>query len=165
MLTNSAILTLCISALCTVFCAVLLRGFAVQVNSDAAVMLKQKTTIINLANRLCTRLEENADYQNGVEVVILGEPQNGFYSEESPLTPYASELAQFGPLSFDPTFNAHGWYVLLWDELGVQLNECEDEALREICRSDEFKAMPAYPADGCVQTINGVVTVKVAEIQ
>lgn len=52
-------------ALCTAFCAVLLRGFAVQVNNDAAVMLKQKTTVVNLANRLCTRLEENADYQNG----------------------------------------------------------------------------------------------------
>ena len=61
-------------ALCTAFCAVLLRGFAVQVNNDAAVMLKQKTTVVNLANRLCTRLEENADYQNGAEVVILGEP-------------------------------------------------------------------------------------------
>lgn len=155
----------CGMALCTVFCAVLLRGFAVQVNNDAAVMLKQKTVIVNLGSRICTRLEENADYQNGAQVLILGEPQNGFYSAESPLTPKASGLAQFGPLSFDPTFNAHGWYVLLWDELGVQLNECGDEALREICRSDAFKAMPAYPADGSIQTINGVVTVKVAEIQ
>ena len=34
-------------ALCTAFCAVLLRGFAVQVNNDAAVMLKQKTTVVN----------------------------------------------------------------------------------------------------------------------
>ena len=85
-------------------------------------MLKQKTTVVNLANRLCTRLEENADYQNGAEVVILGEPKRGAYPEESPLKPMAGELAQFGPLSFDPTFNAHGWYVLVWDELGVQLS-------------------------------------------
>lgn len=150
-------------ALCTAFCAVLLRGFAVQVNNDAAVMLKQKTTIVNLANRLCTRLEENADYQNGAEVVILGEPKRGAYPEESPLKPMAGELAQFGPLSFDPTFNAHGWYVLVWDELGVQLNECADETVRAISNSDAFKAMPNYPADGCIQTIDGVVTLKVAD--
>ena len=150
-------------ALCTAFCAVLLRGFAVQVNNDAAVMLKQKTTVVNLANRLCTRLEENADYQNGAEVVILGEPKRGAYPEESPLKPMAGELAQFGPLSYDPTFNAHGWYVLVWDELGVQLNECADETVRTISNSDAFKAMPNYPADGCIQTIDGVVTLKVAD--
>lgn len=150
-------------ALCTAFCAVLLRGFAVQVNNDAAVMLKQKTTVVNLANRLCTRLEENADYQNDAEVVILGEPKRGAYPEESPLKPMAGELAQFGPLSFDPTFNAHGWYVLVWDELGVQLNECADETVRAIGNSDAFKAMPNYPADGCIQTIDGVVTLKVAD--
>lgn len=143
--------------------AVLLRGFAVQVNNDAAVMLKQKTTVVNLANRLCTRLEENADYQNGAEVVILGEPKRGAYPEESPLKPMAGELAQFGPLSYDPTFNAHGWYVLVWDELGVQLNECADETVRAISNSDAFKAMPNYPADGCIQTIDGVVTLKVAD--
>ena len=141
----------------------LLRGFAVQVNNDAAVMLKQKTTVVNLANRLCTRLEENADYQNGAEVVILGELKRGAYPEESPLKPMAGELAQFGPLSFDPTFNAHGWYVLVWDELGVQLNECADETVRAISNSDAFKAMPNYPADGCIQTIDGVVTLKVAD--
>ena len=150
-------------ALCTAFCAVLLRGFAVQVNNDAAVMLKQKTTVVNLANRLCTRLEENADYQNGAEVVILGEPKRGAYPEESPLKPMAGELAQFGPLSYDPTFNAHGWYVLVWDELGVQFNECADETVRAISNSDAFKAMPNYPADGCIQTIDGVVTLKVAD--
>ncbi len=61
------------------------------------------------------------------------------------------------PLSYDPTFNAHGWYVLVWDELGVQLNECADETVRAISNSDAFKAMPNYPADGCIQTIDGVV--------
>ncbi len=151
--------------LCTAFCVVLLRGFAVQVNNDAAVLLQQKTKTVQLANRLCTRLEENPDYQNGAQTLILGEPQNGFYARESDLTAKASELVQVGPFSFDPTFNGHGWYVLLWDELGVQLNECEDETIREICASDAFKAMPAYPQQGCVQTINGVVTLKVAEIQ
>ena len=62
-----------------------------------------------------------------------------------------------------PTFNAHGWYVLVWDELGVQLNECADETVRAIGNSDAFKAMPNYPADGCIQTIDGVVTLKVAD--
>lgn len=153
------------AAVCAVGCAVLLRGFAVQVNNDAAVLLQQKTTIVNLANRICTRLEENPDYQNGAEALILGEPQNGFYAEESALKPYASDLAQFGPLSFDPTFNGHGWYVLVWDELGIQLPACDDETIRAICDSETFQNMPSYPQDGCVQTINGVVTVKVAEIQ
>ena len=95
--------------------------------------------------------------------MILGEPKRGAYPEESSLKPMAGELAQFGPLSYDPTFNAHGWYVLVWDELGVQLNECADETVRAISNSDAFKAMPNYPADGCIQIIDGVVTLKVAD--
>mgnify|MGYP000413749507 CR=1 FL=1 len=51
----------------------------------------------------------------------------------------------------------------LADELGVQLNECADETVRAISNSDAFKAMPNYPADGCIQTIDGVVTLKVAD--
>ena len=51
----------------------------------------------------------------------------------------------------------------LEDELGVQLNECADETVRAISNSDAFKAMPNYPADGCIQTIDGVVTLKVAD--
>lgn len=53
--------------------------------------------------------------------------------------------------------------MLVWDELGVQLNECADETVRTISNSDAFKAMPNYPADGCIQTIDGVVTLKVAD--
>lgn len=53
--------------------------------------------------------------------------------------------------------------MLVWDELGVQLNECADETVRAISNSDAFKAMPNYPADGCIQTIDGVVTLKVAD--
>ena len=146
-------------------CAVLLRGFAVQVNNDAAVLLQQKTMIVSFANRLCTRLEQEPDYQNGAPVVILGEPKHSFYSEVSALTPRASDLVQAGQLSFDVTFNGHGWYMLFWDELGVRLNECEDEMIRGICNTEEFKAMPCYPQEGCVMTIAGVVTLKVADIQ
>ena len=150
---------------CAACCAVLLRGFAVQVNNDAAVLLQQKTMIVSFANRLCTRLEQEPDYRNGAPVVILGEPKHSFYSEVSALTPRASELVQAGQLSFDPTFNSHGWYVLFWDELGVRLNECEDEMIRGICNTEEFKAMPCYPQEGCVKTIAGVVTLKVADIR
>ena len=63
----------------------------------------------------------------------------------------------------EATCNATGWCVLVWGERGVQLNECADESGRAISNSDAFKAMPNYPADGCIQTIDGVVTLKVAD--
>ena len=54
---------------------------------------------------------------------------------------------------------------LLYTSLGVQLNECADETVRAISNSDAFKAMPNYPADGCIQTIDGIVTLKVEDFK
>lgn len=144
---------------------VLLRGYVVQINNDAMVMLAQKNKIVNLANRICVQLEQNEDYQAGAQVCILGEPQKGMYDTVSPLTEKASDLAQFGLLSFDPTFNSRGWHSLYWEELGIELNWCSDEQTRALCATDTFQAMPSYPEEGSIQTIDGVVVVKVAEIQ
>lgn len=144
---------------------VLLRGYIVQIGNDSMVMLAQKNKIVNLANRICLQLEQNADYQAGAQVCILGEPQKGMYDDLSPLNDKASDLAQFGLLSFDPTFNSRGWHSLYWEELGINLNWCSDEETRALCASDAFQSMPVYPEEGCIQTIDGVVVVKVAEIQ
>lgn len=144
---------------------VLLRGYVVQISNDSMVMLAQKNKIVGLANRICLQLEQNADYQAGAQVCILGEPQKGMYDDVSPLTEKASDLAQFGLLSFDPTFNSRGWHSLYWEELGINLNWCSDEQTRTLCASDTFQAMPTYPQEGSIQTIDGVVVVKVAQIQ
>lgn len=149
-------------ALCAV---VLLRGYIVQINNDALVMLAQKNKIVNLANRICLQLEQNADYQAGAQVCILGEPQKGMYDDLSPLNDKASDLVQFGLLSYDPTFNSRGWHSLYWEELGIQMNWCSDEQTRAVCATDAFQQMPAYPQEGSIQTIDGIVTVKVAPIQ
>ena len=148
--------------LCTL---VLLRGYVVQINNDAMVMLAQKNKIVNLANRICLQLEQNKEYQEGAQVCILGEPQNGMYTDLSPLNDKASDLAQFGLLSFDPTFNSRGWHSLYWEELGIRMNWCSDEQTRALCATETFQEMPFYPQEGSIQTINGVVTVKVAPIQ
>lgn len=154
--------TVAAGAVCTV---ILLRGFVLQINNDAMVMLAQKNKIVNLANRICLQLEQNPDYQAGAEVCILGEPQKGLYEDLSPLNDKASGLAQFGLLSFDPTFNSRGWHSLYWEELGINLNWCSDEETRTVCATDTFQQMPSYPQEGCIRTIDGVVVVKVAEIR
>lgn len=143
----------------------LLRGYIVQINNDAMVMLAQKNTIVHLADRICVQLENNADYQAGAQVCILGQPQNGTYDALSPLQEKASDLVQFGLLSFDPTYNSRGWHSLYWEELGLRLNWCSDEETRKICATDAFQNMPIYPQEGSIQTIDGVVVVKVAPIQ
>lgn len=144
---------------------ILLRGYVVQINNDAMVMLAQKNKIVNLANRICLQLEQNADYQAGAQVCILGEPQKGVYDTVSPLTEKASDLAQFGLLSFDPTFNSRGWHSLYWEELGIQMNWCSDEQTRALCATDTFQEMPVYPQEGSIQIIDDVVVVKVAPIR
>ena len=95
----------------------------------------------------------------------MGEPQKGVYDTVSPVTEKASDLAQFGLLSFDPTFNSRGWHSLYWEELGIQMNWCSDEQTRALCATDTFQEMPVYPQEGSIQIIDDVVVVKVAPIR
>lgn len=146
-------------------CILLLRGYIVQINNDAVVMLAEKNKVINLANRICLQLEQNPDYLAGEEVCIVGEAQDGWYKDVSPLYEKASSLAQEGIFLSDPVFNSDGWKNLCWEELGIHLNWCSDERILELCETENFQSMPVYPQNGSIQTINGVVVVKVANIQ
>lgn len=146
-------------------CVVLLRGYVVQINNDAIVMLAEKNKVINLANRICLQLEQNPDYLAGKEVCIVGEAQDGWYKDISPLYEKASFLAQEGIFLSDPVFNSDGWKSLCWEELGIRLNWCSDERILELCETEDFQSMPVYPQNGSIQTIDGVVVVKVANIQ
>ena len=146
-------------------CTVLLRGYIVQINNDSMVMLAEKNKVVNLANRICLQLEQNSDYLAGAEVCIVGEAQEGWYKDVSPLYGRASSLAQEGIFLSDPVFNSDGWKSLCWEELGVRLNWCSDERILKLCATDNFQNMPIYPQTGSIQTIDGVVVVKVADVQ
>lgn len=152
-------------AACTGCCAVLLRGYILQTNNDAMVLLVQKNKLVSLANRICMQLEQNVDYQTGSKVTILGRPQLGTYDEVSALNDRASDLVQFEALSYDPTFNSYGWHNLYWETLSIRMNWCSDEETRAVCATEEFQSMPIYPADGSIAVIDGIVVVKVSEIQ
>lgn len=153
------------NVLCHFFAICLLSGYIVQVSNDSLVLLTQKNTLVGLANRICVQLEDNSDYLAGAPVCILGLPQNGWYQETSALTSRSSKLVQYGQISPDPVLNSRTWHMFYWDELGISMNWCSDLQTSSLASSQEFAEMPSYPQEGSIQTIDGVVTVKVSPIQ
>lgn len=152
-----------LKTICTTGCILLLlRGYVVQCNNDALVLQTQKNTVVSLANRICFQLEQEEDYLEGLQVCVLGLPQNGWYQEQSPLTARSSALVQYGQLSPDPVLNSRTWQMFFWSELGVEMNWCDDSTAVAIAQSSEFAQMPCYPQEGSIQTINGVIVVKVS---
>ena len=54
-------------------------------------------------------------------------------------------------------------YYFFWDFLGVNAGYISDDEYLSAIRSDTYKSMPCWPAEGSVRMINGDVVIKLWE--
>ena len=110
---------------------------------------------------LVGRVEATEDYQQDMEVVIIGTfPRNVYYSgveEFSPVEHYSCMSSTVLSL------NKHVYYYLN-DWLNVPWQEPPEETMIQVSSSEAFRAMPLYPSDGSIAIIDGRVVVKLAEV-
>ncbi|MPM56046.1 hypothetical protein SDC9_102845 [bioreactor metagenome] len=55
--------------------------------------------------------------------------------------------------------------MLLRNWIGVPMNYVDDTTLAVLSNDPQVQAMPVYPAHGSIAMINGVLTVKLSEVQ
>ena len=137
--------------------------YAIQVNVDAAAMREVDNQVISLASRIGARLEADPDVLAGAPVLVVGIPDRGSYplpadADPSRVTPYA----RWGLIWWNHSVGYWGWRSIFTHRLGMPINWCDNETYSRVVNSDEFKAMPSYPAEGSVAVVGGVVTVKVS---
>lgn len=115
---------------------------------------------LSYATRLAGRIESCPGYQNGMPVYIIGAfPTDRVYSgldAFDQVDHYSVPQDTVAPL------NKHIYYYLN-DWLNIPMAEPAESDMIAMARTDQFAAMPLYPADGSVALVDGCVVVKVQE--
>lgn len=151
-------------ALSCIALALLSWSYALQSNADSEVMRIEQNQIQSLATRVTDALESNADVQAGAKVLIAGTPQDGNYPLVSSFRSSTSNYVKLGMISSGECYNnLRCWHSITKEFAGVDMKFCTTEEYRALCQSAELQAMPTYPNEGSVATINGVVVLKMSD--
>jgi hypothetical protein len=116
-------------------------------------------------NRVISLAESTEGFKQNDSIVILGE----FYYKDNPSTVEidifdSEDLRELSGVALENgliTSGVRDNFIKTF--LGYEVADLSDDEKDEIKDSDEFKAMPIYPENGCVQKINGVWVVKMCE--
>ena len=115
---------------------------------------------LSYATRLLTRIESCPGYTGEEEVLIIGAfPTDRIYAD---IESYALVDHYSVPRDTVAPLNKHIYYYFN-DWLNVPIAEPGEETMIAVAQSEEFQAMPLYPADGSVQMLDGRVVVKIQE--
>ena len=122
------------------------------------------TRIHSFYERLYDRVTEAEGYQHGDQIAILGD----WWPERNILSKYEMDIDRY--LEMEGIAMENGLFTsgvrtqFLKIYLGVEFNESLTvERMFELMKTEEFLNMPYYPAEGCVQKIDGVWAIKVAD--
>lgn len=139
--------------------------FILQDNVDSKVMLDNYKQASSLTNRMWQRVEEQTSYSNGMKVMIAGIPgMNPNYVLASDYINSANDYAQWGLFwtTWDGSTNC--WRMLIKNELGINVNMCNQQEYKEIANTTAFWEMNEYPAQNSIGVINNVIVVKISNI-
>lgn len=114
------------------------------------------------SNRLVSAIEQAPGYTADVPVLLVG--TSGSEAQIAGVTPALNELQMTGVFSM-PTYRAQYSYgEYLNDFLAlpntVYVDKSESEQAQAVAHSESVAALPAYPAAGSIQLIDGYLVVK-----
>ena len=139
--------------------AVLLLLFCVNTDNllyTAAAQSHRATE--SYATRMLSRIESCPGYEKGMEIVVIGAPDE---SQLRTRIPTFFQVDHYSvPLNTVTHLNKHLYYYFN-DWLNVPVDEPAEETMIAVSDSKAFQAMPLYPADGSVQVVDGRVVVRV----
>ena len=114
-------------------------------------------------SRLVTRLEETEGYTYDQPVIIAGD----YWPERNILSTYYMMGERYE--SFEGVALENGLFTssvrnaFLRIYLGIDTPDVSEEEWKAVMATEEFKAMPSFPADGCVKKIGDTWVLKIAD--
>ena len=116
-------------------------------------------------NRVMERIEATEGYRPGDPFALIGE--YGLSETPDLLGSYSMDGERFDDLSGvareTGMLTSGVRHNFMRTYIGVEMPEVTKETQEAIRASEEYRSMPAYPADGCVKQIEGVWVVKTCE--
>ncbi len=122
----------------------------------------QQEQTIGYFNRLITRIQMTEGYSADMEIAFINE----FNKDEETLSLrylFDEEGYRIAAYNYSSLINMYNWkkYMEMW--CGFKAMEVSEEMIEEYRSMPEVQAMPAYPYDGSIKVIDGVLVVKFAE--
>ena len=113
--------------------------------------------------RLYYRIEEQEGYKLGDPIAILGD----WWPERNILSSHEIDIGRYD--SMEGVAMENGLFTtgvrrnFLRIYLGIDYEEVGGVTMQELMKTEEFRNMPDYPAEGCVQRIDGIWVIRVAD--
>ena len=127
--------------------------------SNAAYLYRNITqqTTLSVMTRVVDRMEQQPDYIAGqTPVAFIGKTSAQTRSEFASITGITGFWQETAlQTTYLDTYPKYFRYIL-----NEPLQLCSDETLSSIRQNDAVQQMPVFPAEGCVQMMNGVLVVK-----
>lgn len=154
---------ICYYASLLIFC-VLLWGYVISANCTAMMYKISYDHAIQQAMLMMEEIHEMDEYVPNETHIVMG----GSFPYDTLQQQYP-KIFRFAEQEGGPVFwpNLYGMtncrYYFFWDFLGVNAGYISDDEYLSAIRSDTYKNMPCWPAEGSVRMINGDVVIKLWE--
>jgi hypothetical protein len=150
-----------------VMCLVLCFQYALLTNTMYLRMDLDAQRSEASAIQVLAMLQQHPNYKPDRKIAVLGNPLANEYSPRAYPEVALAVLGTTARWGVVPWKLAEGsqaaWSRFLQLRCGIELHRCTTDEIVAIQGSHEFKAMPSFPAKGCVQEISGILTVKFSD--
>lgn len=115
------------------------------------------------ANRVLARMEVQEGYSIHTKVYFAGKAVET--ASNTPLMEYGNKLSRNirGLHTDSLLFGDNAYHVFMNDNFGTNFAYASAEEQEAILQSDEYAAMPVWPAEGCVRMFGDVLVVRLYE--
>ncbi len=111
-----------------------------------------------IAENVLDRVESLDEFKTATNKIAL----IGTY--ECPTENIFSMVPTIMGISSDSFLNDPNHYTIIWNNyFGISMELASYDEIDVVRETEEFKNMPAYPCNGCVEYINGMIVVKLSE--
>lgn len=136
-------------------------GYTVYANQVYYILNLDYEATSQYASRVLYRLESSEDFTPDTPVLFVGRAANSGYGSVAFYKQIYARFADQSPFSvMQSDSHVRGF---LRSYLGVQLASPDEATAARLQVSDAVAAMPAYPAQGAVQAVDGVLVVKLGD--
>ena len=149
-----------------VISVVLIWGSAYQVVVDQESMREGVNNAVSIGKGALERMFSSSEYDSGLKVAVIGAPYDNPLYYNTEISKKANIYTRIGGASWwGDAFDSGAWQGLIKNRIGYRLNYCTDPIYNDLCEDERVLEMKCYPENGCVQVIDGVLVVKVANPQ
>jgi len=148
---------------CTAIFAVLLYGSVYMVVVDQDALFDGTKATETLVREIVAELREEQMYDTGKIYLFIGPPNGNPMFQTTEHWNMANDYAKFGQF-WTPAGCVRQSYGGVLRNIGINLTFAGDDVYDSLIQQEKVKNMPLFPAEGCIQEIDGDIVVKISEL-